>query len=187
MAPEIWKLLTDTQSIDHLQVPLVDGHLAIMDAEVCDDEIFANAQELVDVEFEVALDSGSTDNVCHELDPPGYMVEPSAGSRRGQRFVIGDGNKIANDGQANLNLQITSGFPNDTMSTFQVAKVSRPLMSVGKICDNDLDVLFNQIRAKVSTRMGDTICTLKKQHGGLYIAKLRLRRPGTPTHFVRRV
>ena len=103
----------------------------------------------------------------------------------GQKFVIGDGNKIANDAQVNLNLQTTSGSLNDIMSTFQVAKVSRPLWSVGKTCENDMDVLVNQIRAKVLTRGGDTICTFERRIGGLYVAKFRFRRPGTPTPFVR--
>ena len=100
--------------------------------------------------------------------------------------MIGDGNKIANDGQFRLNLQTTIGEPvNDISSTFQVAKRTRPLMSVGKICDNDMDVLFNQTKAKVLTRAGHEICTLVREHGGLYIANFRLRRPGTPTPFVR--
>ena len=137
------------------------------------------------MEFEVALGSDSTDHVRHEGRAPGYFVKPSAGSKRRQKFVIGYGNKTANDGQVNLNLQTTSGSPNNIMSIFQVAKVLRSLMSVGKIYDNDMNVLFNQIRAKVLTRDGDTICTLETQHGGLYIAKFRLRRPGTPTPFVR--
>ena len=116
---------------------------------------------------------------------PGYTVEASAGSKRGQKFVIGDGNKITNDGQIRFNLQTTVGDSvNDISSTFQVAKVSVPLMSVGKICDNDMDVLFNQTRAKVLARAGHEICAFVREHGGLYIAKFRLRRPGTPTPFV---
>ena len=58
-------------------------------------------------------------------------------------------------------------------------------MSVGKICDNDMDVLFNQNRPKVLTRAGDEICTFVRENGGLYIAKFRFKRPGAPTPFVR--
>ena len=76
MTPEIWILLFDTRSIDHFRVPLSDRHLAIMEAEGCDDEILANAQEWVDVEFEVALDSGSTDNGCHEGTPLTTLSSP---------------------------------------------------------------------------------------------------------------
>ena len=98
MTPEVWKLLSDTQSTARLRVPLLDRHLAVLEAEGCNDEILANAQAWVDVEFEVALDSSSTDNICHEGETPGHIVEPPAGSKRGQTFVIGDGNKSANDG-----------------------------------------------------------------------------------------
>ena len=119
-------------------------------------------------------------------DAPGYTVEASAGSKKSQKFVIGDGNNIANNGQIGFNLQTTVGDSvNDISSTCQLAKVSRPLMSVGKICDNDVDVLVSQTRAKVFARAGHEICTFVREHGGLYIAKFRLRRPGTPTPFVR--
>ena len=42
--------------------------IAIIEAEHDDDLALATAQEWIDVEFEVALDSGSTDNVCHAGD-----------------------------------------------------------------------------------------------------------------------
>ena len=56
-------------------------------------------QEWEDVEFEVALDSGSIVNVCHEDDAPGYLLQESPGSRRGQNFVVGDGGKLPNQGE----------------------------------------------------------------------------------------
>ena len=59
-------------------------------------------------------------------------------------------------------------------------------MSVGKMRDNDMGVLFNQTRANVLTEAGHEICTCVREHGGLYIATFRLRRPGTPTPFVRK-
>ena len=43
-----------------------------------------------DVEFEVALDSGSIVNVCHMDDAPGYVLHESMGSKRGRNFVVGD-------------------------------------------------------------------------------------------------
>ena len=155
------------------------GTIAICEGEENDgdEHALAAAQEWVDVEFEVALDSGSTDNVCHKGDAPGYTVVPSQGSQRGQKFVIGDGNKISNDGQVCLNLQTTTDDLNSIASIFQVAKVSRPLMSVGKICDNDMDVIFGKDRARVVTRDGAEVCTFHRSNGGLYLAKFRLKRP----------
>ena len=57
-----------------------------------------------DIEFEVALDSGSVVHVCSVADVPGYKVGDSPGSRAGQMFLMGDGGEIPNQGQSRLNL-----------------------------------------------------------------------------------
>lgn len=158
-------------------VDYAGGVIAICEGDHPDEEILVADQEWIDVEFEVALDSGSTDNVCHTVDAPGYEVGPSDGSKRGQNFVIGDGRKISNDGQVCLNLQTMDADPSSIASTFQVAKVSRPLMSVGKICDNGMDVVFSADKAKVVTKEGAEVCTFERVNGGLYLAKFRLKRP----------
>ena len=46
-------------------------------------EILVNTAVWEDLEFEVALDSGSVVHVCAPADIPGYRVGESAGSRRG--------------------------------------------------------------------------------------------------------
>ena len=59
----------------------------IFEAEALPEVMTATANadgDWIDVEFEVALDSGCTDNVCHQGDVPGYLIEASAGSRCGQ-------------------------------------------------------------------------------------------------------
>jgi len=70
--------------------------------------ILVNDAEWIDVEFEVALDSGSTDHVCHTGDVPGYIVEVSPGSRAGQGIIVGNYVRVPHDGQAVLNLQATN-------------------------------------------------------------------------------
>ena len=136
-------------------------------------------EEWIDVEFEVALDSGSTDHVCHPSDLPGYVVEASPGSRAGQGFIVGNGARVTNDGQSVLSLQ-GAGDKDPTMSTtFQVAKVSRPLMSVGRLCDKGFDVLFRKDKADVLAPDNPVILSFERQHGGLYVAKLRLERPAS--------
>ena len=145
-------------------------------------EIMANVseEEWIDVEFEVALDSGSTDHVCHKVDLPGYPIEESPGSRAGQGFIVGNGARVTNDGQSLLSLQ-GAGDKEHTMSTtFQVAKVSRPLMSVGRLCDKGFDVLFKKDRADVLVPDNTVILSFERQQGGLYVAKLRLKRPASP-------
>ena len=64
------------------------GNLNLMEAE--DMALLVNeSQEWEDVEFEVALDSGSIVNVCHPDDCPGYVMTESPGSKVGQHFVVG--------------------------------------------------------------------------------------------------
>ena len=77
--------------------------------EVCEpigsDDQALLSTEWEDIEFEVALDSGSQDHVCDEVDCPGYLTEVSPGSSRGQCFVVGNGEKLPNRGQRQLNME----------------------------------------------------------------------------------
>ena len=105
--------------------------------------LLSDDQKWHDVEFEVALDSGCTDNAADEIDTPGYELEESEGSRRKQQFTIGDGTEIPNKGQKVLRLEACGeGPPKIFNSVFQITKVTRPLLSVGKLRDHDLDVLL---------------------------------------------
>ena len=127
-----------------------------------------------DIEFEVALDSGSVVHVCSVDDCPGYRLGESAGSRRGQEFLMGDGGTIPNMGQSKLNL---SDGTKDIESIFQIAAVTRPLMSVAKICDEGHTVTFDSVMAVVHSADGDELCKFKRKDGGLYVACLKLRNP----------
>ena len=96
-----------------------------------------------DIGFEVALDSGSVVHVCAPDDCPGYMLQESPGSKRGQEFQVGDGGLIKNLGQKQLNLN-DSSVGND--------------MSVGKICDEGHEIIFNDICAVVRSKDGEELC-----------------------------
>ena len=70
------------------------------DIDIAELLVSENGQEdWVDVEFEVALDSGSIVHVCRDSDAPGYILEESNGSRRGQRFLVGNGANMPNMGE----------------------------------------------------------------------------------------
>ena len=133
-----------------------------------------NGEKWTDIEFEVALDSGSVVHVCSPEDVPGYRTSESPGSRRGQEFLMGDGGTIPNLGQSQLNL---SDGPKDIQSVFQIAAVTRPLMSVGKICDEGHTITFSDVMAIVRAKDGTELCTFRRNPGGLYVAKLKLRNP----------
>ena len=63
----------------------------------------------------------------------------------------------------------------DIKSTFHVAKVIRPLWSVGRICDEGFDVKFTNSDAYVVTKEGKEVCKFNRR-GGLYIAELYLKK-----------
>lgn len=149
-------------------------------------QLLMNDAEWNEVSFDVALDSGCTDNVCHTTDIPGYSVEPSAGSRCGQGFIVGNGARVPNDGQAHLNLETVGEVLNMVNSTFQVAKVSRPLMSVGRLCESGMRVIFEKNIAKVEAPGDSVVCVFERQPGGLYTTKFKLKKP-PPPGFVRPV
>ena len=133
--------------------------------------------EWMEVEFEVALDSGSIVHICSSEDAPGYLLQESPGSKRGQKFIVGDGGVMANLGEMTLNLAEPKAG-NEFSSTFQIAKVTRPLMSVGKICDEGYKVIFDRKVARIINEAdGSEICQFHRQDNGLYTAKLRLKAP----------
>ena len=137
-------------------------------------EVLVNEEAWRDIEFEVALDSGSVVHVCSIDDCPGYRVAESPGSRRGQDFLMGDGGTIPNLGQSQLNL---SDGGKDIESVFQIAVVTRPLMSVGCICDEGHSITFNAVMAVVHGKDGAELCRFQRNGSGLYVAKLKLRSP----------
>ena len=68
------------------------------------------------------------------------------------------------------------GGKHDVASTFQVAQVTRPLMSVSKICDQKFTCHFDDQKAVVKDRQGKIVCTFLRR-GGLYICKMNLKSP----------
>ena len=89
---------------------------------------------------------------------------------------MGDGGTIPNLGQSQLNL---SDQDRDLQSVFQIAAVTRPLMSVGRICDQGHSITFNAVMAVVHAADGSELCKFERKPGGLYVAKLKLRNPAS--------
>ena len=115
-------------------------------------------------------------HVCSLADCPGYQLGESPGSRRKQNFLMGNGSEIPNLGQKQLNLT-DPGADRDLQSIFQIAAVTRPLMSVGKICDEAHEITFNAVMAVVRNNDGSELCRFHRNSGGLYVSKLKLRSP----------
>ena len=91
--------------------------------------------------------------------------------------MVGDGGKLANMGQRKLNMEPLHDSNVALQSCFQIARVTRPLMSVGKMCDNGLIVKFSESEAVVTNKEGAQVCVFERKPGGLYLCKFRLKRP----------
>ena len=81
---------------------------------------------------------------------------------------------MKNFGQKTLNLRSDSS---EFSSVLQIAAVHRPLMSVGRICDNENSVTFDKEKAVVTGSDGVVLAVFNRQPGGLYTAKLKLTSP----------
>jgi hypothetical protein len=132
--------------------------------------------------MQVALDSGAGDHVVGPDDIPNFQVESSAGSRAGRGFIAADGNKIPNLGQAQVRVR-DSATHSTFRSVLQVAEVSRPLYSVGKICDTGAEVSFTSTQATVKDKNGRVVAKFKRE-GGLYLAELEFTDQSQPS-FIR--
>ena len=92
------------------------------------------------VRVKAALDSGALDPVAPPTMAPGVAIKDSNGSRTGQHYGSASGHRIPNLGEQHITGVVPSGA--ERAMTFQVAEVTRPLLSVGRICDKGNVVTF---------------------------------------------
>ena len=81
---------------------------------------------------EVVMDSGAAESVCPRDMCPQFPIQDSAASLAGVFYTAANGGKIANLGEQRI--PVSFGGVR-TSAVFQVAEVSRPLMSVARICE----------------------------------------------------
>ena len=81
---------------------------------------------------------------------------------------------MPNKGEVHLKLRTKGG--REISTTFQVAKVTRPLWSVARICDAGFKIVFSDKNAEVLNKRGKVICVFDRV-GNLYKARLNLKNP----------
>ena len=146
------------------------------------DEVLLGDVEWQDLDIEITIDSGCVDHVVDAAEAPGYCLFQSAGSKRKQNFIVGNGAFVPNQGQIHLNMSTEVGGTEQALnSTFQVAKISRPLMSVSRICDQGLRCLFTNTTAQVLDKEDNVVCEFHRS-GGLYVATMKLKKPTDDTN-----
>ena len=90
----------------------------------------------------VIPDSGAIQSVAPKDMAVGYPVQPSAGSMRGQQYVSASGDEIPNEGEQYL--PVLSAEGHQTTQRWQMAEATRPLQSVGELCDQGHRVIFGR-------------------------------------------
>ena len=88
------------------------------------------------------MDSGAADSVAPCAIAEEVPMLESPGSRNGQQYLTADGTKLPNKGQKSFTAMTSEG--RSIGVTYQMADVSRPLNSVGRICDRDNAVVFTK-------------------------------------------
>ena len=117
------------------------------------------------------MDSGAVAPVEPPSMLPNVKVVPSPGSIRGQNYTSASKHKLKNLGQQRIKACTEEG--DETEVLFQIADVSKPLVSVSSICERGNRVLFGKSGGVViNLRTGKQIPFYKKN--GIYILSLWL-------------
>jgi len=128
-------------------------------------------------DIQIVLDSGAADHVVNSRDVPGYKPTPGAGSKAGACFMGVNGDLIPNKGEVNLELKTDLSDDSIINSIFQVADITKPLWSVGRICDAGYTVVFDQGHATIyHVESGEPAGVFERKQG-LYVGKMKLKNP----------
>ena len=128
-------------------------------------------------EVECTLDTGATVHAADRLDFPGYNVTDSAGSLAGQNFQAAGGKLIANEGEMTVHMFAPGGEVGELHSCFQVAKVTRPLLSVTRMtASGELSVLCQKDEALVLNSQQKVVARFQRK-GGLYTTMMKVKNP----------
>ena len=151
-----------------------DYEANVLELQDFEEVLAAESEEPEFFEIEVAADSGCAEHVADKLSAPNHTLAESRMSRAGFAFLAADGGEIPNEGEMTLNMVSDEKAP--IRSTFQAAKVTRPLMSIFRFCDNGNEVFFTKNEGIVRNSKGVTIARFPRQRG-LYVGKFKLRNP----------
>jgi hypothetical protein len=134
--------------------------------------------------IKVAFDTGAGAHVAAPEDLAGFQIEESAASRAGRGFIAANRERIANQGQVRIKVR-ERDFGNALKTVFQVADVSRPLISGSGVCDEGNEVLMNSREAIVRREDTKKVVAKFKREGGLYVAEMDVITGEPPMPFTR--
>ena len=120
------------------------------------------------------LDSGAADSVGPASMATSVPVRESQGSRQGQKFFTADGTRLPNQGDKMIQAYTCDMQP--VTMRYQVAEVTKPLCSVGKVTDCGNMVCFDSQGGVIYHRKtGHTTPFTREQ--GVYVLRTWVRKP----------
>ena len=115
--------------------------------------------------FVITLDSGAAANVIPKDMFPDLPLEESEGSRRGQYWISAKGGKIYNLGQKKVEFETDEG--NKYVVVFQVADVTKPLLSAFQVTEKGNKVTLKKEKAEIVTKSGKK--TALRKEGKVFV------------------
>ena len=126
------------------------------------------------------MDSGAAECVCPKSMAPHFPIEDTTASRNGVFYTSANGGEISNLGQQTLPVAFENGVR--CCAVFQVAEVSRPLMSVARICELGNRVMFGAGGGVILNLRRGGVTTFTKKDG-VYIFPLDTAVDGGPGRY----
>ena len=111
----------------------------------------------------VIMDSGAAESVCPRSMAPQFTVVDSAASKAGVYYTSANGGKNINLGEQHVPVCLANGCR--TIAKFQVAEVSRPLMSVAKLCELGNRVIFGAAGGVILNLASGQMTHFQKEDG----------------------
>ena len=128
------------------------------------------------VRIESVMDSGACAPVAPPSMAPTVPTRPSPGSEAGREFSCANGSPLANLGEQEIDAIMDDGMTAKML--FQLADVSRPLLSVSAICDKGNRVLFGRGGGVVINVLTGQEIPFQRR-GGVYTLGFWLRDPAS--------
>ena len=123
------------------------------------------------VKVHSVVDSGASAPAAPPSMVPSVAIRPTPGSRQGQKYTSASKHKLPNLGQQQIQACTESGTMTEVL--FQVADVSKPLVSVSAICEMGNRVIFGKSRGVVKNLKSGAETPFYRRNG-IYILSLWL-------------
>ena len=124
--------------------------------------------------MEVLVDSGAAATVVPEKLLPDHAIRQGSAARRGVHYLAADGGRIPNLGE--LDVQFLTREQHRCSMTFQVADVSKPILSVSDVVAKGNDVSFHATGGTITNHRSKTQISFHNV-GGVYLLTVLIAPP----------